>query len=293
MDTYFVRHNTGMDIDATTRCLLWEEQRIAIHFPHQKDGTLGPEDQTSLDPEDYEGQGRKCLRTLVELAKSGGYVCAQHYPHEECLLGLIEPNSNIELLKGRWGDQNDLAARTAILKTIKLKKCKVVNPLDYAVLAVGRPRQGTIARWLLARETVENLVENRQSMPELSDLTPRQQEILCSEFLRLPEAASFGLPQMAHLLLPPGHTMKDIDIIGIATDGKRLLAQVTFLALSGVALKLDRLLPYRSSGDSHLILFCDCEHSDIQQNITVFPISKAYNSFVASKLGPIWLRYSA
>jgi hypothetical protein len=64
--------------------------------------------------------------------------------------------------------------------------------------------------------------------PQLSDLSPSQQEILCSEFLRMPEVESRGLPRLVHLLLPPGKTMRDIDIVGTAADGKRLLAQVTF-----------------------------------------------------------------
>lgn len=38
MNTYFIRHNTGMDIDDDTRQRLWEEYRIAIHFPWDRTG---------------------------------------------------------------------------------------------------------------------------------------------------------------------------------------------------------------------------------------------------------------
>ena len=145
--------------------------------------------------------------------------------------GWSDPNSKIELLNGKWGGRSGLQGRAAVLKTLRLSNVKLVDPVDYAVLAVGRPRQGTIMQWHLAGKTVENLVPGRRSKPQLSDLAPSQQEILCSEFLRLPEAASLGLPRLAHLLLPTGRTMQDIDIDGIATDAKRLLAQVTFSPL--------------------------------------------------------------
>src|SRR5204863_5368902 len=112
--------------------------------------------------------------------------------------------------------------------TLHLDKVRLVEPLHYAVLQVGRPRQGAIRRWLLAGRIVENLIEGRKCDLQLSDLTPAQQELLCSEFLRLPEAASLGLPHLACLVSPPGRTMKDIDIFAVAGDGKPLVAHVTF-----------------------------------------------------------------
>jgi len=289
MKTYFIRHNTGMDISDETRRRLWDEQRIAIHFPQQKNGKLAAKDNASVNPDDYQGQAKKCMRIFEELANDGGYVCAQHYPHEDWLLGLVNPNSKIELFNGkvaeRWGD------RTAVLKTLKLTKCRLVKPLDYAVLAVGRPRQGTMSRWHLAGKTVESLVEHRRSKPQLSDLTPSQQETLCSEFLRLPESKALGLPGLIHLLLPPGRTMRDIDLIGIAEDGKKLLAQVTFAPLTSVGWKCDRLLPY--GPDAHLLLFCDCQQQQTQKGITIFPMQKVYDSFISTASGKLWLQSSA
>lgn len=294
MDTYFVRHNVGIDIDDETRNRLWRERRIAIHYPHEKNGKLKHRDNSSLDPDDYyTGSAKQCMRTLVKLSEQGGYVCAQHYPHPEWMVGLVRPNSKIELLNGKWGSRSGLQGRPAVLKTLRLSNVKLVDPVDYAVLAVGRPRQGTIMQWHLAGKTVENLVLRRRSKPQLSDLAPSQQEILCSEFLRLPQAASLGLPRLAHLLLPTGRTMRDIDIDGIATDAKRLLAQVTFSPLENCAWKIDRLLAYRDAKPTHLLLFCDCADLTEHNGVRIFPIQRAYEIFTSTTHGKQWLQRSA
>jgi hypothetical protein len=291
MNTYFVRHNTGIDIDDATRSRLWKERRIAIHFPYRRwEGKLPPQDESSITPEDYTGSARSGMRKLVELANAGGYVCAQHHPHEEWMLGFVQPGSRIELLKGKWADTGSSPGRTAVLKTLRLSKVKLVDPLQYAVLQVGRPRQGTIRRWPRAGKTIENLVEGRTNEPQLSDLTPAQQELLCSEFLRLAEAASLGVPRLAHLVLPPGRTMKDIDILGVARDGKRLVAQVTFEPMPNASWKIERLQPYRDSQQAHLILFCDCPEPTLQEGVTLFPLRKAYEVFSSSTLGKAWLQ---
>lgn len=293
MNTFFIRHSTGIDIDDDTRQRLWRERRIAIHFPHEKSGKIGARDRSSINPDDYIGSAKHCMRTLVDLAKEGGYVCAHHYPHERWMLGLVRPKSKIELLRGAWGNKSGMQGRTAVLKTLRLSKVKLVQPIDYAVLSVGRPRQGTIMRWHLAGKTIESLVEGRRRTAHLSDLAPRQQEILCSELLRLPQAATLGLPRLVHLLLLTGHTMRDIDIIGVATDGKMLLAQVTFSSLENAAWKIDRLLPYRDPVRAHLLFFCDCADRTEQRGVTIFPIRRAYEVFTSTRHGRIWLRRSA
>jgi hypothetical protein len=96
------------------------------------------------------------------------------------MLGFVKPGTKIQLFEGTWGDINGLQGRTAILKTLQLTKVKLIQPLDCAVLLVGRPRQGTIMRWPSAGKTVENIVEGRSSKVQLSDLHYSQHEILCS-----------------------------------------------------------------------------------------------------------------
>jgi hypothetical protein len=289
MMTYFIRHTKGIGIENETRERLWQERRIAIHFPYTAKAPAAAEDSTSLDPDDYAGAAKKCLRILLELAKDGGYVCAQHYPKEKWMLGMVRPNSKVELLKGKWIGGN----RTAVLKSLTLSQVRLVDPLEYAVLAVGRPRMGTLMHWHRARKTVEDLVERRAGKVQLSDLAPSQQEILCSELLRLPEAGKLKLPRLAHLLLPTGRTMRDIDILGVATDGKKLVAQVTLSSSTDARWKLERLMAYRDSSQAHLVLFCQCEGPTQENGVTVFPIQQAYDVFTSTESGRTWLKGSA
>jgi hypothetical protein len=291
METYFIRHTVGMDVDDATRDYLWRERKIAIHFPWVKKADSS-KDTSSLNPEDYNRSDKRAVRALLRLAETGGYVCAQHYPHTECMLGFVKPDTKIELFRGKWGGKTQSTKRTAVLKTLQLTKVRLVKPLDYAVLLVGRPRQGTIMRWPLAGKVVENIVEGRTTKLRLGDLSYRQQEILCSEFLRL-DGAPFGLPRLAHLLLPPGRTMRDIDITGLADDGKMILAQVTFSPLSTAQWKIQRLLPYQDPKRAHLILFCACEAPTNQEGVVVFPIERAFTTFTATELGKLWLAHSA
>jgi len=169
----------------------------------------------------------------------------------------------------------------------------LVKPLDYAVLDVGKPR-GTITSWPGARDVVENIIEGRRTKLKLSDLHYRQQETLCSEFLRSEDAASRGLPRLANLLLPVGGTMPDIDVKGIADDGKMLLAQVTFGSLSHPKTnrKIQKLRSYRDP-KRHLLFFCGCKSLKNQDGVTLFPIEWAFTSFTSTKLGKRWLEHSA
>jgi len=287
MLTYFARHTRDLDIDDATRRILWEGRLIAMHFPGD-----GEEDTSSLNPEDYEGAGQKAMRLLVELASIGGYVCAQYQGYDDVQVGKALPRSKIELLYGKWGKLHGHEGRPAILKSLRLNSVKIVKPSDYATILVGRPRQGTLNRWPSAGPLIESLVENRGIDPVLASLSFRQQEILCSEFLRLPEAATLQLPTLASLVLPVGRTMKDVDVIGLATDGRPIFAQVTFSEPARAPWKLERLLKYHDTRGCHLLLFCDVEEIAEQQGVTLVPLRKVFTSFTATDSGKRWLSYA-
>ena len=111
---------------------------------------------------------------------------------------------------------------------------------------------------------------------------------MCSEFLRLRRT---GLPQLAHLLMPVGRTLKDVDIYGLSTDGRRILAQVTFLDLGRSREKLATLLNYKKK-DCHLVLFCQTEKITIKDGVKVIPLSRAFDEFVRRENGKRWLKYA-
>lgn len=118
MDTYFVRHNRGIDIDDQTRQSLWKGHRIAIHYLWDI-GRNRTRDTSSLNPEDYKGSAKQAMKTLVALSEGGGYVCAEHHRYPDWMLGFVSPKSKIALLKGKWGDKYGRSGRTAILKTLR------------------------------------------------------------------------------------------------------------------------------------------------------------------------------
>lgn len=150
-------------------------------------------------------------------------------------------------------------------------------------------------KWPSAGDTIRNLVDGLVSLPKLSNLNATQQEILCMEFLRGAEALECGLPMLRHLLLPPGRTLKDLDIVGLATDGRRIMAQVTYAAHGSklVGEKLERLRPYAGEGNPHLVLFCQCDAPVEDKGITLFPIGWVYRSFTATPEGRQWLQLSS
>lgn len=302
MKTYYIRHTEKLDIDNNTRVRLWENRKIAIHFPQYKDGKIdkNKKDNDSLDPNDYHPKYKGDIRNLRELAKDGGYVCAQYFIPDkddyECLVGYINPNSKIEFIKGTWGDLKGCSGKTAILKALSLQKVRVIKPSEQTSLLIDRPQQGTIKRWHRAGEKVENLVKGiKKSNSGLEDLSTAQQETLCSEFMRLPEITFPGLPILSHLLLPIGRNMKDVDIYGISTDGKEIFAQVTYSNLEEPKAKdkCKKLSKYSDEGKNHLVFFCDTKESKKDEyGILIFPIQQVFDRFISTKAGKEWLQYS-
>jgi len=182
MKTYFIRHTEKLDIDEKTFDRLLYNNLIGIHFPYlaSKNEKF---DTTSLNPNDYKKTSwKKAINSFVGLAKEGGYVCAEYRTLQGALIGFIPPNTKIKLMKGVWGDKKK-QSRKAILKTLPLKKAHRIDPKEYLVISSGRPRQGTISIWPSVGKRIESLAENKPLEPILQNLSPTQQEVLCSEFV--------------------------------------------------------------------------------------------------------------
>jgi len=295
METYFIRHTEQLDIDPKAKASLWESKTIAIHFPHYKSRkSLSGRDNSSLDPSDYRPSDAKAIRALTRLAKAGGYVCAVYAGHSECLLGYVPPGTKVDLMSTTWGDLYGYKGRKAILKTITLQKTRIMDRSDLAFVLVGCPRQGTIMRWPKAKDAVQNAVEGKLTEPSLDRLSPDQQEILCSEFLRLPQYEKIGeVPssRLRHLLLPTGRTMKDVDICGITESGQTLFAQVTYRPLGDpeAKRKLKTLETYSGVGRNALVFFCDCPNFEKVGEVKIIPLQYAYDCFTSTALGQTWL----
>lgn len=225
--------------------------------------------------------------TLLTLSKNGGYVCSEYRGIKSPIIGYVAPNTPVELMEGVWGSKNTRKGGKAILKALRLAEFRTLDPADYVSLSVARPRQGTLVRWRSVRKRIENLVLNKKVILTLNDLSADQQETMCAEFLRMQQTSY--LPKLETLLLPVGRTMKDVDIVGVSSSGKKMYAQVTYGKLEEYRYKIDRLKKFKDS-NVDLILFCRCDSPTVDNGITIFPIQKAFEQFTALEQGQRWLQ---
>ena len=245
---------------------LWDEDRIAIHYPDEASGR-GDEDSRSLDPADYygkRGRDRTAISRLVELTRDGGYVWAESFVSEDksAKRGRVEPGTEIVLRDARWylRGQNDVAKRQdgypAVLKTVKLSNVRSVPRREQVGLRAGISQQGTISYWHVG-ERLADFVEGRPPRHVWPNLSTAQQEAVCTEFLREPHEGRPELPRLRKLLLPVGRTLQDVDLHGLADDGREVFGQVTYHPRGSAAAKkkLAALKPY-GEGDAHLVFFC-------------------------------------
>lgn len=75
--------------------------------------------------------------------------------------------------------------------------------------------------------------------------------------------------------------MRDLDIMGISKDGKRILAQVTYREPGDLASKgkLERLAKFGKQADAVLLFFCKCETVERDANgIWHVPLKLAFDT---------------
>lgn len=289
MKTFFSRHGSHLDIDDDTYQALWDNDLAGIHYPTDKSGWSEESDSEEIDPNQYDGSAKKSLNTMHKLAKEGGYICAVYEPFDQIKVAKVSPNSKISIFEGRWGKKNNVQGRTAKLKVIKLKQVQTLNPTEALVLRTAQPRQGTFSEWRIIGNKVKQLVEKEFSDPIVSDLTPTLQEVFCSEFLRLNWSnCKIEVPQINSLLMPVGRTMKDVDIVGLTSNSKVVVGQVTYNRLSGCNHKIKVLEKFN---DAYRVLFCRNDNKiDRVKDIQVVCINKAFELFKKTDLGKAWLK---
>jgi hypothetical protein len=110
--------------------------------------------------------------------------------------------------------------------------------------------QGTLYQWKAIGDKISRYVRKEKMQPSWSWLTVPEQETVCAEYLRSSEVPE--KMRVAHLLLPVGRTLRDVDIFGITSEGRELFVQVTFSNETDLlAAKIDAL---RSHDGKHLVL---------------------------------------
>ncbi len=284
MNTFFCRHSSQLDIDGDTLDRLWNENLIGIHYPNQLPGGV-MEETRSTNPEDYVKTARKSMNVLAQLASEGGYVFAVYENQGSYKIGKVDPGTSIDLIPGKWGSKNSESGRQAVLKGLRFSQSKILEPSQALALTCAQPRQGTICRWHAVGSRVANLFEGNPSGKQVDNLTPDLLEVMCTEFLR--SGIDKRLPVLASLLAPIGRTMKDADILGLTTDGYKVLVQVTYSEDPGW--KMDRLKKYTDDVDCKLVMFCQTNENREEDSILIYSIDEAYRKFSDSEIGRTWV----
>ncbi len=275
MRSYFARHTERLLVRDEDLRRLWDEDKIAIHYPG--DTERGP-DLESTEPEDYSGTGKTAMRYLRDLEENGGYVWAESRISPcAAKVGKVEAGTPIGLDGALWKVDGVHTSResgdAAILKTLRLEEgsVRLVGRTEQVGLRAGRPRQGTLVRWNCGTRLAD-LVEGRDPKEDWPNLSTEQQEAACAEFLRWQRERG-DLPQLRYLLLPVGRTLKDLDIYGLTEDGREVFAQVTYHPRGSNSSddKLDRLRAYGGEG-AHLVFFGNGEGPATEGGVPFVPV---------------------
>lgn len=290
MKTYFIRHSSELDVEQAMLDGMWEQQLVGIHYPQDRHGKLLGKDNASLDPVDYAKGVQGNIKRLNALTEEGGYVYSRYRGIPGAKLGVVHPGSQVQLLKGRWGKQNGLEGREAVIKAIRLDRVINLSATDSLPLSTVQPRQGTICQWHKINKRVKAILEGEAS-GGVGSLSPDLQEVMCMEFLRTSAAAEAGLPMLQSTLAPIGRTMPDVDIYGLSTTGWPVVAQVTYHTLErsiseGKLGKLDAYARDRAK----TLMFCRCEHPTRIGDHLAYPLRDVYRAYCEeTPEGKAWL----
>ena len=203
---------------------LFDRKEIGIHY----------EDIASIDPLQYQEKFQRYIRKINEIAKQGGFACANYPLLQKTLIGRIQEGCAVTPDRG-----------ATFLKRVKLHAARVLSPSERAVLLVGAPRRATMSRWNIIGSRLEQWVTG-QECSDWGSLQPCEQETVCQEYLR----AKHGL---AYLLVPFGRSMEVVDVMGIGKKGGLIAAQVTYAQSRQKVTEKARSL---STYEGDLFFFC-------------------------------------
>ena len=286
METCFIRHTVKMLIENSLRRRLWKEGRVAIHYPEDAEGRLVDTDNSSLETADYTGRYRRVVECFLGMGEEGGYVCARYHDFPGCVIGVVEPSTRVELIRGRWSDRD----REVVIKSLKIKNPRYLSGAEANRLMIGCPHRGTFAKWHLCGNRVERYVrDGRIVVTHLDDLLPLEQEIMCSEFLRMDDTS---LPRLVHLTSPVGRTRETVDVAGIDKDDRLILAQVTHHDLNSkeASEKIRSLRQCGADTEAHLLFFCRCSEPSNQDGVTIYPLEEVFDRMSKLPSGRSMLR---
>ena len=148
---------------------------------------------------------------------SNDLICSS-FDDEFLEVGPLDKKFGIQLRDFVLSDQETWVLKVARHESEKKMKLYFSK---YPMLLAAMPRQGTFGEWHLMQEQILSIYHNGSVTFNYTALAPAQIEALCTSYL-------FSSGQLVCQSLPFGRTLKDIDIVGLDPEGKRILAQVTF-----------------------------------------------------------------
>jgi hypothetical protein len=265
MNTWFARHSIGA-ISNEEHERLFDDDRVAIHYPAREN-----EETESLNPAKYDSKAARVIKRFAKLAEEGGYVWSQYSPIRKVKIGIVKPGSRVQAWHTTWNNpkyEKEWGDHPAILKTLRLTSVREIKTGELMSLRVASPRGGTLSKWPKVKQRLQHIISGTPLELSWKNLSVGQLETAVSEFLRAP--TDERLPRLRFLLLPPGRTMKDVDVYGIAHDGRKIFAQVTYDAPRDPGRKLRHLAQYAEDG-AHALFFCDVPDIDRRGSITLVP----------------------
>jgi hypothetical protein len=268
--SYFVRHTESILVRREDLERLWDENRIAIHFPGDTQNT--ELDSESLVPADYQEPYEKgAIGAFAELAEEDGYLWAQSYVSKVAKVGYVkgrredgegavmDRDARWEMRGNSYPGRED--GRPATLKTLQMERVVEIEKGMAMHLRVATPLSTPFSRWPSVGCRLRDLLEEGSHRPpEWSRLASAEQEAACAEFLRERHTDRPELPILKRLLLPVGRGMEDVDAYALTKEGNYLYTQVTHhqANIAEAKDKAARLGEYAGHilGGASLVFFC-------------------------------------
>lgn len=225
------------------------------------------------DPALYsETSAVNAIKRLNAFCKSGGWIAADYKDlrNGKILVGKVLPNTKVEML-----DYENYKGYKGVL----IVDAKEISLMDYPVLQSLMPRLGGILTDYSKAKTALIAAYTDQPLPTaVYSLSTEQLETLCYEYMRIN-----GL--IDHLLLPIGRTLRDVDIIGIDSEGNTIAAQVTF-ETSAVELNRKSLALTQfgnSKYSSKFIFFSETPPTELATSGKFISITEVFDFFLIKR----------
>lgn len=235
-DVVYIRHIMDSSVEAYGELI--SNHIAAIHYSELKQGVDKTVLQNYLNQENYEDSKHgknavEAINRLIDYADAGAVVVADYTDSDytgkatknpkTISLGILPEKTPIKIIP--YAPPDDFT-----YKQVELSYPIDLGQADFASILAIHPRGSTVKHWSEGEKIVRFIYKRELDLLSTTSdidfkvLFPAQQEVLCSEYIRIkgPEAL-----RLRYLLLPVGRGMKSIDIFG--SSGKKfILGQVSF-----------------------------------------------------------------